>query len=293
MTNPNQPDNCVLGRGFTNPIYILPTPRDINMTTETQNPEFTEEQLQETTAAKGFNAFVYLSDLMQRYPMDLDAIRGGRIFVDATTDAKVRRKVVKGESQQNAIFEAYKTIDNNNVVKSTVEISNNAFTPSMLAATLAAKLMMDKDNGYNLLAYQFIQVAAALLQEGAKAEVAEDTKLNPTQDPKLTEYYDHLKFTHARAYAVTAISDLLKFAIGENPNLVSFADNMAYLNEVNDEVTGAGSREEGLQALNLVLTSITTLGFSHTFSDIIAMSEEMKQNVGEAALMELSGEEQK
>ena len=36
MTNPNQPDNCVLGRGFTNPIYILPTPRDINMTTETQ-----------------------------------------------------------------------------------------------------------------------------------------------------------------------------------------------------------------------------------------------------------------
>ena len=45
MTNPNQPDNCVLGRGFTNPIYILPTPRDINMTTETQNPEFTEEQL--------------------------------------------------------------------------------------------------------------------------------------------------------------------------------------------------------------------------------------------------------
>ena len=57
MTNPNQPDNCVLGRGFTNPIYILPTPRDINMTTETQNPEFTEEQVQQTTEAKGFNAF--------------------------------------------------------------------------------------------------------------------------------------------------------------------------------------------------------------------------------------------
>lgn len=293
MTNYDKPDNCVLGRGFTNPIYILPTPRDIIMTTETQAPQFTEEQLQETHAAKGFNAFVYMSDLMQRYPMDLNAIRGGRIFVDATTDAKVRRKVVKGQPQQNSFFEAYRTRENQNVAYSTVEISNDGFTPSMLAATLAAKLMMDKDNGYNLLAYQFIQVASALLQEGAKAEQAEDTKLNPTQDPKLTEYYDHLKFTHARAYTVTAISDLLKFTIGENPNLVSFADNMAYLNEVNDEVTGAGSRDEGLQALNLVLTSITTLGFSQTFTDIIAMSEEMKQNVGEAALMELTDEEQK
>lgn len=266
--------------------------RDINMTTETQAPQFTEEQLQQTTAAKGFNAFVYMSDLMQRYPMDLDAVRGGRIFVDATTDAKVRRKVIKGEAQQNNIFEAYKTIDNNNVVKATVEISDDAFTPSMLASTLAAKLMMDKDNGYNLLAYQFLQVASALLQEGAKAEIAEDTKLNPTQDPKLAEYYDNLKFTHARAYAVTAISDLLKFAVGENPNMVSFSDNMAYLNQVDDEVTGEGSRDEGLQALNLVLSSITTLGFSQTFSDIIAMSEEMKQNVGEAALMELNDQEQ-
>lgn len=263
------------------------------MTTETQAPQFTEEQLQETHAAKGFNAFVYMSDLMQRYPMDLKAIRGGRIFVDATTDAKVRRKVIKGQPDQNSFFEAYRTRENQNVAYSTVEISNDGFTPSMLAATLAAKLMMDKDNGYNLLAYQFIQVASALLQEGAKAEQAEETKLNPTQDPKLTEYYDHLKFTHARAYTVTAISDLLKFTIGENPNLVSFADNMAYLNEVNDEVTGAGSRDEGLQALNLVLTSITTLGFSQTFTDIIAMSEEMKQNVGEAAFMELTDEEQK
>jgi hypothetical protein len=41
------------------------------MTNETQNSQFTEEQLQQTTAAKGFNAFVYMSDLMQRYPMDL------------------------------------------------------------------------------------------------------------------------------------------------------------------------------------------------------------------------------
>lgn len=61
MTNPNETDNCVLGRGFTNPIYILPTPRDINMTTETQNPEFTEEQSQETTAAKRLtHSFTFL-----------------------------------------------------------------------------------------------------------------------------------------------------------------------------------------------------------------------------------------
>ena len=75
--------------------------------------------------------------------------------------------------------------------------------------------------------------------------------------------------------------------------MVSFADNMAYLNQVDDAVTGEGSRQEGLSALNMVLSAITGLGFSQTFSDIIAMSEEMKQNVGEAALMELNGEEQK
>ena len=268
-------------------------PEILIMTTETQAPQFTEEQLQETTAAKGFNAFVYLSDLMQRYPMDLDAIRGGRIFVDTTTDAKVRRKVVKGLPEQNNVFEAYKTIDNNNVVKSTVEIGDEAFTPSMLAATLAAQLMKGKENGYNLIAYQFLQVAAALLQEGAKAEDAEANQLNPANDPKLTEYYSNLKYTHARAYAVTALNDLLKFTVGENPNMVSFADNMAYLNQVDDAVTGEGSRQEGLSALNMVLSAITGLGFSQTFSDIIAMSEEMKQNVGEAALMELNGEEQK
>ena len=230
---------------------------------------------------------------MQRYPMDLDAIRGGRIFVDTTTGSKVRRKVVKVLPEQNNVFEAYKTIDNNNVVKATVEIGDEAFTPSMLAATLAAQLMKGKENGYNLIAYQFLQVAAALLQEGAKAEEAEANQLNPTNDPKLTEYYSNLKYTHARAYAVTALNDLLKFTVGENPNMVSFADNMAYLNQVDDTVTGEGSRQEGLSALNMVLSAITGFGFSQTFSDIIAMSEEMKQNVGEAALMELNGEEQK
>lgn len=293
MTNSNQPDDLVLGRGFTDPIYILPIPRDINMTTETQAPQFTEEQLQETLAAKGFKAFTYMSDLMQRYPMDLDAVRAGRIFADANTNAKVRRKLIKGEANQNHTFEAYKTIDNQNVVKATLEISDEGFTPSMLAATVAAKVMLDKENGYSRLAYQFIQVASALLQEGQKAERAEKEKLNPEGDKAKAEYYANLKSIHARAYSVTALNDLLQIIIGDNPNLVSFSDEMAYVQQIDEAVTGPGSKEEATDALNIMFSAITNLGFSKVFQDIIVMSDEIKQNVGETALMELDNAEQK
>lgn len=288
----------VLGRGFTNPQYYIlvdTTPRDLDMTTENNTTEmpYTEEQLQNTLVAKGFTAFTYVSDLMQRYPMDLNAIREGRIFSDENTSAKVRRKLIKGQPNQNSIFEAYRTRDNQNVVHSTVEISNDGFTPSMLAAALAAKLMLDRDNGYTRLAYQFIQVASALLQEGDKAERAEATKLNPTNDPTLEKYYDVLKSIHSRAYAITAISDLLKIVAGENPNAASLADDMEYIRNIDDEVTGEGSRAEAQDALNMFLAGTVNLGFSQTFKDIIVMSDEVKENVGEAAMMELSGEEQK
>lgn len=263
------------------------------MTTETQAPQFTEEQLQATTAAKGFTAFTYMSDLMQRYPMDLDAIRAGRIFVDANTNAKVRRKLIKGEADQNHTFEAYRQVESQNVPYSTVVIGDEGFTPSMLAAALAAKVMLDGENGYTRLAYQFIQVASALLQEGVKAEKAEKEKLNPTNEPNLAEYYKNLKSLHARAYATTAINDLLKITIGENPNTVSLFDEMQYVKDINDEVTGEGSKAEAQDALNLVFTAITNLGFSQVFQDIIVMSDEVKQNVGETALMELDDAEQK
>lgn len=265
------------------------------MTTDNLKPDsqFTEEQLQNTLAAKGFSAFTYMSDLMQRYPMDLDAVRAGRIFIDANVDAKVRRKLVKGEANQNTTFEAYRTVESQNVAYSTVEIGDKGFTPSMLAATLAAKVMLDNENGYNRLAYQFIQVGAALLQEGVKAEKAEATTLNPEGNADLAKFYDNLKSIHSRAYAVTAINDLLKIIIGENPNQVSFSDEMQFANEIDEAVTGEGSKAEMHEALNLVLSAITGLGFSQVFQDIIVMSDEMKQNVGEAAMLELSDAEQK
>ena len=265
------------------------------MTTENikADSQFTEEQLQATMAAKGFTAFTYMSDLMQRYPMDLDAIRAGRIFVDQNTNAKVRRKLIKGEADQNHTFEAYRQVESQNVPFSTVVIGDEGFTPSMLAAALAAKVMLDGENGYTRLAYQFIQVASALLQEGVKAEKAEKETLNPANEPNLAEYYKNLKSLHARAYATTAINDLLKITIGENPNTVSLFDEMQYVKEIDDAVTGEGSKAEAQDALNLVFTAITNLGFSQVFQDIIVMSDEVKQNVGETALMELDDAEQK
>lgn len=281
---------------MTNPEYYLPTtPRDINMTNEAIKPDsqFTEEQLQNTMAAKGFSAFTYMSDLMQRYPMDLDAVRAGRIFTDATVDAKVRRKLIKGEANQNSLFEAYRTRESQNVAYSTVEISDTGFTPSMLSAALAAKVMLDEEDGYNRLAYQFLQVASALLQEGTKAKQVEKDTLNLQGNPELAKYYATLKSVHARAYAVTAINDLLKIVIGENPNTVSFADEMAAIHNIDEEVTGEGSKAEALDGLNLMLTAITNLGFSQVFQDVIVMSDQMKENIGEAALVELTDAEQK
>lgn len=294
MTNPDQPDDCVLGRGFTNPIYILPTPRDMNMTTETQTPEFTEEQLQSTNTAKGFQAYSYISDLMQRYPMDLDAVRAGRIFSDNTVNAKLRRKLVKGQPDQNTIFEAYRTQDNNNVPYATVEISKEAFTPSMLLAAVASKLMLDRQDAYTHLAYHFVQFASALLQEGDKAHSAEVETLNPEADPQKTEYYAHLNGLQARAYCTTVVSDILNIVLGDQPNSrVSLATDLDYAREkANDEIHGEGARAEIMATTNVLTAAIANLAFSKTFNDVVIMADEIKANVGEAAMVELSGEAQ-
>lgn len=137
-------------------------------------------------------------------------------------------------------------------------------------------------------------MAAALVQEGQVVQKAERTTLNPEQDVNKAEFYRNLSAVHARAYATTAVADMLQFIIGDDPNREDLADNMDFLNQkADDEIHGAGAKDEGSDALNMMFASITTLAFSKVMSDIIAMADETKENIGEAALVELDGSEQK
>ena len=296
-TNPDQ-ESPVLGRGMTNPeYYILTTPRDIDMTTEPKpalEGKYTEEQLQDTLAAKGFSAFTAISDIMLRYPFDLKVTRAGRIFVDQTNNTKLRRKPIKGQPQQNYAFEAYKTIENQNRPQAEVEISTEGFTPSMLLAAIASKVANDKDSTYNRLAIMLMQGAAALLQEGNKAQLAVETKLNPEGRAELTQYYNNMNGVHARAYAVSIARDVLQYGVGDNPNMTNtFADNLDYLKNVDDEVHGPGAHSEAMDTINIVLASLTNLAFAPVMNEILIMADEVKANIGEAALVELDDQEQK
>ena len=267
------------------------------MTTENQAPEikYTEEQLQDTLAAKGFNAFTAISDIMRRYPFDLKVCRAGRIFVDQTNNSKLRRKLIKGQPNQNYAFEVYKTIDNNNRVQGEVEISTEGFTPSMLLAAVASKTANDKDSVYNRLAIMLMQGASALLQEGAKAQLAVETKLNPEGKAELNTFYHNLNGLHARAYTVSILNDILQYGIGDNPNMNdTFADNLEFLrSNTDDEIHGTGAKDEAFDAINIVLSSLTNLAFAPVMNEVLIMADEVKANIGEAALVELDGQEQK
>ena len=259
------------------------------MTEQTQ-PQFTEEQLQDTLAAKGFAAFTHISDLMQRYPFDLKVTRAGRIFVDSTNNSKLRRKLIKGQTQQNYAFEAYETVDNNNRVKAEVEISQEGFTPSMLLAAVASKVANDKDSTYNRLAILMMQGAAALLQEGVKTAGVVETKLNPEGKPEINQFYDNLNGVLARAYATNIARDILQYSIGDNPNMKNtFADQIEFLRgNVDEELHGTGAKEEAYDTINIALAAITGLAFSPVMNDVNVMADEVKASVGDAALVELS-----
>jgi hypothetical protein len=70
-------------------------------------------------------------------------------------------------------------------------------------------------------------------------------------------------------------------------------DSLQYVAGVTDEVHGEGAKEEAHNTINLLHAAIANLGFSQAFTDIQAMSDEIKNSVGEAALVELSDQEQK
>lgn len=255
--------------------------------------KYTEEQLQQTNVAKGFAAFTYISDLMKRYPFDLRVNRGGRIFVDSTTNMKLRRKVIKGDSEQNHTFEAYQTRDGNNVVQATVEIRDEAFTPSMLIAGVAAKLANDPDDSTSTrIAIMMLQGASALLQEAQKENKVVQNLAGQMHPEVADEFYRNIQDVQTRAYASVMISDLAQYAIGSNPNLVSLEDSLDFLTKVDDDKYGQGAKEEAMNTINLIHAGLTTLGFSQVFQDVQVMCDEIKNSVGDAAMVELSNSPQ-
>lgn len=289
-------DSLDLGRGMTNPeFYIIPNQEILNMSNvENQNPNFTEEQLQETQVFKGFQGFVYGADIMKRYPFSLDETKGGRIFVDSNNNTKLRRKVVRGQPQQNYLFEAYETVDNQARVKAEVEISSNGFTPSMLLAAVAAKVSKDGHPKYNRIAVLLIQVASALLQDGERA-LRGEKKLNEEGDANRAAYYRSQSAIIARANALMGVGDVLTNLIRDDEVVSSgFEEDFAALRQFKEDPTlSDDDKTEVENTINLLFSAIANFAYTPAMQDIMVMADEIKENIGQAALTELSDAEQK
>lgn len=253
----------------------------------------TDEELAQTETAKSFQAFVNISNLMARYNFDLRVTRAGRIYIDPKTDMKVRRKLVKGQPDQNAVFEAYRQEGSNNVVKSTLTLGDEAFTPSMAIAATAAHLANSSDTAATRIAILFLQAASAIVGENSKEVDLVNTKFNAENDPQKAEYYNQLQDLTARSYSVTAISDILQYVVGDNPNLYCLSDSLEFASKVTDEKYGDEAELEFHHNKNLLLAAISTLAMSKPFKDIQLMADEIVSAVGEAAAVELSDAEQK
>lgn len=299
MTDYND-DPLALGRGMTNPLYYLPYDERCNMSEieNTQAPEIDEEALQETKVMKGFKAFTYIADIMQRYPFSLNETKGGRIFVDDVLGTKLRRKIIKGQPQQNYVFETYKTIDNNAVPIASVEISSNGFSPSMLIAAVAAKVSKEGNPKYNSLAVMLLQAASALLQDGEKA-LASEKQLNPTGDALRKEYFANLHGLTSRANTFSILTDMLQWLIRDDETFNSgFADEMASLQKFRsvEMLESDQFNEDDVQEIhnttNLLFTAIANFAFHPSMLDIQTMADEIKANIGDAVVMELSDNEQ-
>lgn len=297
MTNPH-PDSLDLGRGMTNPqFYIEPKQEILKMSnTENNAPEsqFTEEQLESTQVFKGFQGFVFGADIMQRYPFSLSETKGGRIFVDGNNNTKLRRKVIRGQPQQNYMFEAYETVDNQARVKAEVEISSNGFTPSMLLAAVAAKVSNDGHPKYNRIAVLLIQVASALLQDGERA-LRGEKKLNEEGDAIRAAYYRSQSAIIARANAMMGLGDILTNLIRDDEVVSSgFEEDFTALRQFKqDPSLSEDDLTEIENTINLLFASVANFAFSPAMQDVLVMAEEIKENLGQAALTELSDAEQK
>lgn len=298
MTKAN-PDSLDLGRGMTNSeFYIIPNQEILKMSnTENTTPaehNFTEEQLQDTQAFKGFQGFVFGADIMKRYPFSLDETKGGRIFVDSNNNTKLRRKIVRGQPQQNYLFEAYETVDNQARVKAEVEISSNGFTPSMLLAAVAAKVSRDGHPKYNRIAVLLIQVASALLQDGERA-LRGEKKLNEDGDANRAAYYRAQSAIIARANAMMGLGDIVTNLIRDDEVVSSgFEEDFSTLRKFKEDPTlSEDDLTEVENTINLLFASVANFAFAPAMQDINIMADEIKENLGQAALTELSDAEQK
>lgn len=296
----DQPKSHDLGRGMTNPIYIpainpeIEIMQPLNETDGTLPENVTQEMLDETSVARGFRASIFGADIMQRHGFSLAETKGGRIFADSTNGSKLRRKIIRGQPQQNFMFEAYQTIDNNARPLAEVEISSNGFTPAMLIAAVAAKVSKEGHPKYNSQAVMLLQAASALLLEGEQAARGE-AKL-ADGDPKRKEYYRALSGVTVRANTLSIIRDLLNNVIRDDEEFNSgFSEDMDALRRF--RAVELEPSEDDLaeinSTINLLFAASTSLAFSPGFLNIQEIADEVKANVGDAALAEVSDAEQK
>lgn len=262
---------------------------------EQKLPEnITEEMLEETSVTRGFRASIFGADIMQRHGFSLNEIKGGRIFADSTNGSKLRRKIIRGQPQQNFMFEAYQTIDNNARPLAEVEISSNGFTPAMLIAAVAAKVSKEGHPKYNALAVMLLQGAAALLLEGEQA-LRGEAKL-ADGDAKRKDFYRAISGVSARANTLSIVRDLLENIVRDDDDFNSgFTDDFDALRAF--KAIELEPSEDDLaeinNTINLMFGATASLAFSAGFQNIIEMAEEVKANIGDAALAELSDAEQK
>lgn len=259
------------------------------------SPEQVEEKLQETNIMKGFRTLTVLSDLLGRHNFDLNAQRGGRIYYDEASQNKLRRKVDKENPDQNEVFESYATQDGQNVVKATLTLSEDGFTPSQAITATAAKIATDGDSAYTQSAAFLLRIAAALLAEHEKSKlnIQALTDASGLAKEDADEFYGTISNLQARAFSITAVGDYLTYLISNTKVSTSLESEMKFLQGVTDEKFGEGAKDEANNTFNLLTSSIANTVYSTGFNDLIIMGDEVKDNLTSAALVEVDGQEQK
>lgn len=265
-----------------------------------------EEKMENTNVIRGFRTMVWASDVLNRYPFSLKETKGGLIFSDSTTNTKLRRKKIKGQPDQNYLFEAYQTKDNQAVVQAEVEISKNAFPPSLMIAAVAAQLQRHENVETFALANVLLRSAAALIQEGEKL-VSKRKELNPNANKAKANVYDLVIHANANANAMQVVKNIQDLVLGEFTKDTTQVSNFADINqrfidirndvqraEVEEGYTSEYTQEdldEIYNALNLLNSSITDLTFSQGFENAHTIGVEIRQALAEQATIEVDGGE--
>lgn len=265
-----------------------------------------EEKLENSNVIRGFRSMVWAADVLNRHPFSLSEIKGGLIYSDSTTNMKLRRKKIQGQPDQNYLFQAYQTVDNQAVVKGEVEISKNAFPPSLIIAAVAAQLHRHESVETFALANIFLRAASALIQEGEKF-VSKRKELNPNANKAKAEVYNLVIDANSNANAMQIVKNIQDLVLGgfskDKTHVSNFADiNQRFIDIRND--VKRGEVEEGytsqytqddvdelLTAVNLLNSSVTDMAFSQGFENAHTIGVEIRQALAEQATLEVEGGE--